>query len=87
MIKAGCDFILPDVHLLSVYLLVKVLQEGKKRTIKMDYKCFIDFQWGKKNNILLTKGSMCHAQHCTTFWTEDYFIMFFKEQYIVSMTN
>lgn len=27
--NAGCDFILPDVHLLSVYLLVKILKWKK----------------------------------------------------------
>lgn len=31
--KDGYDWVLPDVHFLSVYLLVKVLQEEKKDTL------------------------------------------------------
>lgn len=54
--KAWYDFVLPDVHLLSVYLLVKVLQEGKRQIIGLlisrDNKAIMLFT--KIQSIMLT---------------------------------
>ncbi len=72
---AGCDFHLPDVHLLSFYLLVKVLQEAKRKIIKMGLKRVQRFP-GKTTSLYCWQRFRVSCLHCITFWTGDYFLIF-----------